>query len=182
MKSDPSKINVFEGNLISSLYEKESNKFLTKKSEKFSCIILNVIDQELNIAWEKAWEDEIENYKIKEESIEKCVNVVKKELMKTTPELLIFQMNRVKYTEKFEAVKINDNFLFETEIFIDKFLEKNSEIYMKSQNELKKIDSEIFNLTEQKKRFDNFSGEKQSVIGNYFRFYFLIKSKFPNCD
>lgn len=126
-------------------------------------------DKDITSAWSRAWLDEIQDFKaeIKREGeiVEEKMNVFKREYIDKAPEMLIFQINRVKYTEKFETEKINDNFIFDTELYIDQFLQDNSDLMVQDERKLIEIREQIQELEFHQQKFDNFYGEKQSILG-----------------
>lgn len=127
-------------------------------------MILNVKDRNVLSAWNKSWKTEIPDYKIDDNKEERCA-VTKREFISEFPEMLIFQVNRVEYTEKFEMVKNNDSFDFETVLYIDQFLEKNSNLILANEAENQKIEDELEGLYANLDKLDNFYGEKRSLLG-----------------
>ena len=146
------------------LKTKNDLKTISKKEENFGCLIVNVKDKDLLSAWKEAWKTTIPDYKIDDLKEERCT-VIKREFISESPEMLIFQINRVEYTERFEAVKVNSSFDFKTELYIDQFMEENSEQIMKNESEYQQIMDELDVVNLSLEKLENFYGEKQSLLG-----------------
>jgi uncharacterized UBP type Zn finger protein len=127
-------------------------------------VIVNVKDRNLISAWKKSWKTVIPDYKIDDTKNVKTT-VTKREFISECPEMLIFQVNRVEYTERFEMVKVNDSFDFEKELFIDQFLEKNSDQILANERENEQIENELEILYANLDKLDNFYGEQRSLLG-----------------
>ena len=157
-------INIFQGKLVSMIKAQTNLKTISKNNENFGCVILNVKDKELISAWKKAWKTIIPDYKIDDLKEDRCT-VIKREFISNFPEMLIFQINRVEYTERFEAVKVNIPFDFKTELFIDQFMEENSEQIIKNESQNSDLSDEIEDLEMRLQKLENFYGDNQSLTG-----------------
>ena len=158
------RINIFQGNLRSFINSSENGKEISKKKESFGCVILNVKDRNVENAWKSAWKTEISDFKISDDSEEQCT-VVKREFVSDIPEMLIFQINRVEYTDRLEMVKINTRFDFEKELYIDQFLETNSKDVLKNETDYLKVENQLNILRAQLEMIDNYYGEQRSLLG-----------------
>lgn len=150
---------------MSYLNQEETGRSISKNNEDFGCVIVNVKDRNLYSAWDRAWRTSIPDYKISEETGERCA-VSKREFISRSPEMLIFQINRVEYTEKFEMIKVNDRFDFEKELFVDQFLEKNSQQIIQNERKNQEIEEQLELLQLSLDKLDNFYGEKRSLLGS----------------
>ena len=173
------KINIFQGKLVSMIKAQENLKTISKNKENFGCIIVNVQDKELISAWKKSWKTIIPDYKIDDLKDDRCT-VIKREFISNFPEMLIFQINRVEYTERFETVKVNTQFDFNTELFIDQFMEDNSEQIMQKENENNKISEQIDEVEMRLQKLQNFYGNRQSLTGRNNKEIFRILLIFMN--
>lgn len=100
----------------------EEMKELTNK-EKIQSIMLNVIEEkDIYVAWEKAYHDDIDNYKIEatENDSESTVKAEKVSWLETLPHVMILQMNRVKF-ENDQPVKTSHVVPILPEIYPDRF-------------------------------------------------------------
>jgi hypothetical protein len=158
---------VFQGKLTSFINEENSGKNFSKNKESFGCVILNVKDRDVMNAWTNSWKTNIKDFKISDTS-EDRYSVTKREFISKAPEMLIFQINRVEYTEKFEMIKVNSLFDFEEELFIDQFLEQNSETVLQNELEYLRIEDELSKLHLQLETIDNYYGENRSLLGKDF--------------
>ena len=173
------KINIFQGKLVSMIKAQENLKTISKNKENFGCIIVNVQDKELISAWKKSWKTIIPDYKIDDLKDDRCT-VIKREFISNFPEMLIFQINRVEYTERFETVKVNTQFDFNTELFIDQFMEDSSEQIMQKENENNKISEQIDEVEMRLQKLENFYGNRQSLTGRNNKEIFRILLIFMN--
>eukprot|EP00828_Plagiopyla_frontata_P012320 TRINITY_DN17024_c0_g1_i1.p1 TRINITY_DN17024_c0_g1~~TRINITY_DN17024_c0_g1_i1.p1 ORF type:complete len:671 (-),score=112.39 TRINITY_DN17024_c0_g1_i1:141-2153(-) len=81
------------------------------------------------------------------------------------PQLLFFQLSRVMYDKDLQALcKINDEFVFEKEIFIDRFMLKNKEVLMKTRESVKQLRKEAEGYEKALKELKNFQESNSNLV------------------
>ena len=77
-------------------------------------------------------------------------------------------MNRVEYTERYEAKKVNDPFDFPKDLYIDRFMVERAESALKEEQKMVELQKQKILILDQLDRFKNYFGDRDSISGNIF--------------
>ena len=142
-------------------YEEDGQHKIRSHKDKFSNILLNVqSERDVYAAWEKAHSDIIENYQSNSES--KPVTAEKIDWIELLPEVLIIQLNRVKF-EKNQMVKTTHKVPIPAEIYPDRFHIQNQEEVEKQRAKVAILRAKINYLDKCLAQFTSF-GPRKAVL------------------
>lgn len=141
-------------------------------------IILDLKYKNLYSSWEESLFETIEDFKnnkvffsqliislffkIKKGEI---VPASKSSFIKSPPGTLFFQLQRVVFDkQKGSSTKINDKFTFEKEIYIDRVLDENKEVYVKIREKVQKLKARMQCYEEALKKIKNFNNSEINLL------------------
>ena len=100
------------------------NQVVQEEESLFGPIILDIAHKELYSSLEHYCNFTIEGFRAPNGEITKAEGSM---WIQRPPEFLFFQLQRVVFDKENGAIKINDRFAFEKEIYLDRFLLENKE-------------------------------------------------------
>ncbi|KAL4510751.1 hypothetical protein ABPG72_004905 [Tetrahymena utriculariae] len=143
-----------------SIFYQDEQEVKHQESQQFSSIYLQTECKDLISAWEEQRTYTVDDFK--NDKNEKVVATMQFWISKI-PEVLLFQIQRMQYDQKTqEVVKIHSEFSFDKEIYVDRFLEVNKDMYFQIQNKQQSLKKQKDELIQQLDYYQNFS---QSQLG-----------------
>ncbi|CAD8113472.1 unnamed protein product [Paramecium sonneborni] len=125
-------------------------------TELYNFIPIDLKDGNLYDAFDNFVINSIEDFK---NDLSETVSATKYNWIQNAPQTLSFQIQRVTYSkEKSDLIKQNDEFYFEEEIYLDRFLNENSKLYLEIRNqnrELKTMQKKFKSDLQQLSKFDD---------------------------
>ncbi|CAD8166466.1 unnamed protein product [Paramecium pentaurelia] len=151
-------------------FEQGGYQQIRESTELFNFIPLDLKDGNLYDSFDSFVVNNIDDFK---NDFNEIVQAVKYNWIQSPPQKLSFQIQRVTYCkQKNELIKQNDEFTFDEEIYLDRFLIENREKYLniRNQNKELKIKQKKIQLSQQQITKFNNGKDLQDVIVDLIQF------------
>ncbi|CAD8083486.1 unnamed protein product [Paramecium primaurelia] len=161
-------------------FEQGGYQQIRESTELFNFIPLDLKDGNLYDSFDSFVVNNIDDFK---NDFNEIVQAVKYNWIQSPPQKLSFQIQRVTYCkQKNELIKQNDEFTFDEEIYLDRFLIENREKYLniRNQNKELKIKQKKIQLSQQQLTKFNDGKDLQDVIVDVIQFLQMQNKLFNN--
>ncbi|CAD8202909.1 unnamed protein product [Paramecium octaurelia] len=136
-------------------FEQQGVQQIKEKNEICNWIPLNIKDGNLYDSFESLIINHLEDFK---NDLNETVQAIQYNWISSPPKTLSFQLQRVHFRqEQGKSIKLNDEFTFDEEIYIDRILKKNREKYRNILKKTKELKSQLqqFKLQQEQNNFNN---------------------------
>ncbi|EAS07365.3 ubiquitin carboxy-terminal hydrolase (macronuclear) [Tetrahymena thermophila SB210] len=145
-----------------SIFYQDEQEIKHQESQQFSSIYLQTECKDLISAWEEQRNYTVDDFK--NDKNEKVIASMQFWISKI-PEVLLFQIQRMQYDQKTkEVVKIHTEFSFDKEIYVDRFLEVNKDMYFQIQNKQQSLKKQKDDLIQQLEYYQNYSQSQLGIL------------------
>ncbi|CAD8082254.1 unnamed protein product [Paramecium primaurelia] len=151
-------------------FEQGGNQQIRESTELFNYIPLDLKDGNLYDSFDNFVVNNIDDFK---NDLNETVQAVKYNWIHQPPQKLSFQIQRVIYCkDKNDLIKQNDEFIFDEEIYLDRYLMENSQKYLETriQNKEFKSKQKKIKLSQQQLTKFNEQNDLQDVLNNAIKF------------
>ncbi|CAD8115843.1 unnamed protein product [Paramecium sonneborni] len=151
-------------------FEQADIQQTTESTELFNFIPLDLKDGNLYDSFDSFVVNYIDDYK---NEFNQTVQAVKYNWIYSPPQKLSFQIQRVNYCkEKNDLIKQNDEFFFDEEIYLDRFLMENRKQYLEIRNQNKELKTKQKKIKIDQQQLTKFNDQHdlQDVLTNTIKF------------
>ncbi|CAK57501.1 unnamed protein product (macronuclear) [Paramecium tetraurelia] len=150
-------------------FEQQGLPQIREKNELFNWIPLNIKDGNLYDSFERFVVNHLDDFKNDQSE---SVKAVQYHWISSPPQTLSFQLQRVQFLkEEGKSIKLNDEFTFDEEIYIDRILKQNQKIFLNILDQKKELNSQLMQIKMQQ-QINEYNDQKviQNVIASTIQF------------